>query len=66
MEGNKRAAFCKNKMKEMPRFSLLEGIIDDFIDEQEHKNTRTKTDGDVSLLKPFLQRKDNYFIQTAL
>ena len=60
MEGNKRAAFCKNKMEEeVPRFALLEGTIDDFIDdfEQENKTTRAKTDRDVNLLKTFLQRK---------
>ena len=46
----------KNKMEEVvPRFALLEGTIDDFIDEQENKNTSTKTDRDVNLLKPFLQ-----------
>ena len=58
MEGNKRAAFCKNKMEEeVPTFTLLEGTIDDFIDEKENKNTRAKTDRDVSLLKPFHQWK---------
>ena len=31
--------------------------IDDFVDGQENKNTRAKTDGDVGLLKPFLQRE---------
>ena len=41
----------------MPRYALLEGTIDEFIDEQENKNTRAKTDRDVSLLKPFLQRE---------
>ena len=41
----------------MPTFTLLEGTIDDFIDEQENKNTRAKTDRDVSLLKPFHQWK---------
>ena len=44
--------------EELPRFALLEGTIDDFIDEQENKNTRVKTDRDVSLLKTFLQRKE--------
>ena len=39
----------------VPRFALLEGTIDEFIDEQENKNTRAKTDRDVNLLKPFLQ-----------
>ena len=57
VEGSNRAAFCKSKMEEVPRFALSEGLIDDFIDEQEKKNTRAKSDGDVSLLKPFLQRK---------
>ena len=37
--------------------ALLEGTIDDFIDEQENRNTRAKTDRDVNLLKTFLQRK---------
>ena len=41
----------------MLRFALLEGKIDDFIDEQEDKNTKAKTDRDVSLLKLLLQRK---------
>jgi len=51
VEGNKRAAFCKNKMEaEVPRFVLLEGTIDDLIDEQENKNTSAKTDRNV--LKP--------------
>ena len=36
--------------EEVPRFALLEGTIDDFIDKQENKNTRAKTDGNVSLL----------------
>ena len=45
VEGNKHAAFCGNKMEEeIPRFALLEGTIDDFIDEQENKNTRAKTE----------------------
>lgn len=31
-------AFCKNKMEEkVPRFAVLEGIIDDFTGEQEKK-----------------------------
>ena len=41
----------------MPEFTPLEGTIDDFIDEQENKNTSAKTDRDVSLLKLFLQRE---------
>ena len=61
MEGNEGAAFSispKNKMEEeVLRFAFLEGTIADFIDEQENKNSRTKTDRDVSLLRPFLQRK---------
>ena len=59
MEEDKCAAFFKNKMEEVSRSALLEGTIDDFIDEQENKNTRAKTDGKVSLLKSFLQRKIN-------
>ena len=61
MEGNKSAAFCKNKMEEVvpePGFALLEGTIDDFIDEQENKNIRARTYRDVSLLKNFLPRKE--------
>lgn len=59
MEGNKRAAFCENKMEaEVPRFVLLEGTIDDLIDEQENKNKSAKTDRSVSLLKTFLQRHE--------
>ena len=50
-------AFSKIKMTEVLRFALLEGTIDDFVDEQENKNTRAKTDRHASLLKPFLQRK---------
>ena len=45
-----------HKMEEVPRFAFLEGTIDDFVDEQEMKNTRAKPDRDVSPLKPFLQR----------
>ena len=48
---------ARGKMVEVPRFALLERAIDDFIDEQVNKNTRAKTDGDINLLKPFLQRK---------
>ena len=45
-------------LEEVPRFALLEGtIIDDFKDEQENKTTRAKIDREVSLLKPFLQKK---------
>lgn len=59
MEGNKHAAFCKNKMEaEVPRFVLLEGTTDDLIDEQENKNTSAKTDRSVSLRKTFLQREE--------
>ena len=59
MEGKKGATFCKNKMEEeVPRFVLLEGTMDDLIDEQENKNTRAKTDRNVSLLKTFLQREE--------
>ena len=42
---------------EVPRFAPLEGTIDDFKDDQEIKNTRAKSDRDVDLMKPFLQRK---------
>lgn len=41
----------------MPRFSRLKRTRNDFIDEQENKNTSAKTDRDVNLLKPFLQRE---------
>lgn len=44
--------------EEVPRFVLLEGTIDDLIDEQENKNTSAKTDRNVSLLKTFLQREE--------
>ena len=58
VEGNKRTAFCKSKMKkEEPRFALLEGTIEDIIHVQESKNTTAKTDRDVSILNTFLQRK---------
>ena len=45
-------------MEEVPRFALLDGAIEDLIDEKENKNTRGKTDRDVSLLKTFLSRKE--------
>lgn len=52
MEGNKRAPFCKNKIEEeVTRVAFLGGKIDDFIDGQENKNTRAKTERDISLLK---------------
>ena len=55
MEGNKRAPFCKNKIEEeVTRVAFLGGKIDDFIDGQENKNTRAKTERDISLLKAFL------------
>ena len=44
-------------MEEVQRFAPLEGTIDDFKDDQEIKNTRAKSDRDVNLMKPFLQRK---------
>ena len=47
----------KKMAEEMPRFALLEGTVDDFIDEQENKNMRAKTDRDIILLKTFLQTK---------
>lgn len=43
---------------EVPRFILLEGTIDDLIDEQENKNTSAKTDRNAMLLKIFLQREE--------
>lgn len=43
---------------EVPRFVLLEGTIDDLIDEQENKNMSAKTDRSVSLLTTFLQREE--------
>ena len=45
----------KKMAEDMPRFTLLEGTVDDFIDDQENKNTRAKTDRDIILLKAFLQ-----------
>ena len=45
--------------EEVPTFTLLEGTIDDFIDEQENKNTRAKTDREVSLLKTFHRWKED-------
>lgn len=51
-------SFHKTKVeKEGSRFSLLEETTDDFIDEQENKNSRANTDRDESLVKTFLQRK---------
>ena len=49
--------WIRDKMKEeIPRFSLLEGTIDNFIDEQENKNTKANTDRDTSMLKIFFVR----------
>ena len=51
----KSAPFCKNKIEEeVTRVAFLGGKIDDFIDGQENKNTRAKTERDISLLKAFL------------
>ena len=47
----------RKKLTEMLRFPLLEGTVNDFIDDQENKTTRAKTDGYIILLKPFLQTK---------
>ena len=44
----------------MPRFALFEGTIDDFIDEQENKNTQAKTNRDKSLLELFLRSKKEH------
>lgn len=53
MQGNEPAAFFNNKTEgEILRFSLIEGKIDHLINEQKDKNTRTKTNKDVSLLRP--------------
>ena len=46
-------------MEEVPRFAPLERR-DDFMDEQENKNSRAKTNRDVSLLKTLLQRKVDF------
>ena len=43
----------------MPQFTLLEGTVDDFIGDQENKNTQVKTDKDIILLKTFLRTKGN-------
>ena len=43
--------------EEMPRFSRLKRTRNDFIDEQENKNTRGKTNRDVCPLKTFLERE---------
>lgn len=53
-EGNKYAAFRKNKVEEVLYFFLLEGTIDDLADKKEIKITRAKTDRDVSPLETFL------------
>ena len=53
----RRAGFFELNEKmaeELPRFALLEGTIDDFIDDQENKNTTAKTDRDIILWKSFL------------
>ena len=42
---------------EVLRCAFREGTINHPIDEQDNKNTGAKPDRDVSLLKPFLQRK---------
>lgn len=41
----------------MPRFSRLKRTRNDFIDEQENKNTRGKTKRDVRPLKTFIERE---------
>ena len=41
----------------MPRFSRLKRTRNDFIDEQENKNTRGKTNRDVCPLKTFIERE---------
>ena len=50
-------SWMKKMAKEMPWFALLQGTVDDFIDDQENKNTRAKTNRDIILLKTFLQTK---------
>ena len=55
----KRRGFLELNEKKMAedfqRFTLLEGKVDDFINDQVNKNTRAKTDRDIILLKAFLQ-----------
>ena len=49
------SGFCENN--EVSRFAPLEGTINDFTGEQGNRNTREKTDRDVSgLLKTIPQR----------
>ena len=53
-----RGSTCQSKMKEQCQDLLsLNDQLDDFIDEEESKNTREKTDGDVSLLE-YLSSKE--------
>ena len=50
----------------MPRFALLEGIVNDFIDDQENKNTRAKMTKDVikNITRVLQQDKTTSFIYT--
>lgn len=61
MRDTKPASLLKKKSKtekEVPRFSLLEEAILDFIRKQENIDTRANTDRDVSLLKkPFFKER---------
>ena len=51
--------------EKLPRFALLEGTINDFIDEQENKNTRAKTDRDV-MVRQYEQQKRPNCVATLL
>ena len=56
-------------MEEVPKFARLEIAIDDFIDEQEDKNERAKTDRDISLLKnlssQYVWNKKHHTLESA-
>ena len=57
-------------MEEVPKFARLEIATDDFIDEQEDKNKRAKTDRDISLLKnlssQYVWNKKHHTIESAI
>ena len=56
-------------MEEVPKFARLEIATDDFIDEQEDKNKRAKTDRDISLLKnlssQYVWNKKHHTLESA-
>jgi len=51
-------SLCFENMASASRFVPLELPLDEFIEEQSNKNTLSKTNRDVSLLKEFLRTKE--------